>query len=229
MATAVIVGASTGIGLALARRLTAAGWNVIGMARGPAGLEHVLYQHVVADVRGLNYRDVLAEATAQRLPDLVVYSTGIGHELDFAQMAREADVFTTNLTGLVHTFEMLLPRMIAARSGHLIGISSQADRLVSANAPSYAASKAGMSSYLEALALACRPLGVAVTNVRLGFVNTAMAKSAGPKPFMISADRAAQLIEWCIRRRPIRTTFPLRMAALLWCFGLPTRIRIWLS
>ena len=54
---------------------------------------------------------------------------------------------------------------------------------------------------------------VAVTNVRFGFVDTAMAKS-DVKPFMITADRAARVIEKCIVRRPIRKTVPLRMAAL---------------
>lgn len=226
---ALIVGASTGIGLALARRLTTAGWSVTGLARRPAGFEHPHYRHVVADVLNAEYRTLLAQVIADHLPDVVVYSTGIGHELDFAELAREADVFATNLTGLVHTAELLLPRMIAARTGQLIGISSQADRAVSAHAPSYNASKAGMSAYLEALALACRPFAVAITNVRFGFVDTAMAKARGPKPFMVSADRAAALLERCIRRRPIRATFPLRMAALLWFIQLPTRFRIWFS
>ena len=228
MPTAVIVGASTGIGLALARRLTAAGWTVTGLARRGAGFEHERYTHVIADVRDAAYRSVLA-AACDRLPDVCVYSTGIGHELDFAQVTRESDVFATNLQGAVITAEVLLPRMIDARAGHLIGISSQADRIIDRHAPSYAASKAGMSSYLEGLALACRPFGVAVTNVRFGFVDTAMAKAPGPKPFMVTADRAAQVIESCIRRRPIRKTFPLRMAALLWLCRLPTRISIWFS
>jgi NAD(P)-dependent dehydrogenase (short-subunit alcohol dehydrogenase family) len=86
-----------------------------------------------------------------------------------------------------------------------------------------------VSSYAEGLALAGRPYKVAVTNVRLGFVDTPMAKAPGPKPFMVSPDRAAQVIERCIRRRPIRKTFPLRMAALLWLYRWGARFRIWAS
>jgi short-subunit dehydrogenase len=226
--SAVIVGASTGIGLALARRLTQQGWSVTGLARSGAGFEHALYRHVIADVRAPAYRTILADV-CDKLPDVCVYSTGIGFELDFAQVERESDVFTTNLTGLVITCEVLAPRMTAARAGQIIGISSQADRLIDRYAPSYAASKAGMSSYLEGLALACRSYGVAVTNVRFGFVDTAMAKAPGPKPFMVSADRAAQVIEACIRRRPIRKTFPLRMAAALWLLRWKARFQILLS
>ncbi|MDQ3339435.1 MAG: SDR family NAD(P)-dependent oxidoreductase [Myxococcota bacterium] len=226
MPTAVIVGASTGIGLALARRLTAQGWSVTGLARSAAGFEHERYAHVIADVRAANYRDILATL---RVPDVCVYSTGIGHELDFAQITRESDVFTTNLTGAVITAEVFLPKMVDARAGHFIGISSLADRMLNKDAPSYSASKAGMSSYLESLALACRPYNVAVTNVRFGFVDTAMAKAPGGKPFMVTADRAAQVLQSCIRRRPIRKSFPWRMAAAVWLIRWPSRIRIWFS
>lgn len=227
MPTAVVIGASTGIGLALSRRLAAAGWTVTGLARSPAGFESAAYRHVIADVRAPDYRQLLATACEQ-LPDVCVYATGIGHEIDLADPSHEADVFATNLLGVAITVEVLLPRMIAAKAGHLIGISSQADRVIDRHAPSYAASKAGMSSYLEGVALACRPHGVAVTNVRFGFVDTAMAKSA-IKPFMITADRAARVLETCIRRRPIRKTVPLRMAAVLWLLRWGTRLRIWAS
>lgn len=229
MPSALIIGSSTGIGLALARRLATAGYAVTGLARSAAGFEHEQYRHVVADVRSPDYRALLTTTIGEHVPDICIYSTGIGFELDVKQPTHESDVFTTNLLGAVITAEILLPRMIDARRGHFIGISSQADRIIDRYAPSYAASKAGMSSYLEGLALACRPYGVAITNVRFGFVDTAMAKAPGPKPFMVSADRAAQVIERCIRRRPIRKTFPLRMAVLVWFVRLPARLRVLFS
>ncbi|MCB9089370.1 MAG: SDR family NAD(P)-dependent oxidoreductase [Calditrichae bacterium] len=57
-----------------------------------------------------------------------------------------------------------------------IGLSSLADEMISAEAPSYHAAKAGFSNYLEGLALALKPSGVRVTNLRFGFVDTKMAK-----------------------------------------------------
>jgi len=222
--TAVVIGSSTGIGLALSRRLVAAGWKVIGLARSGAGFEAEGYRHVIANVRATDYADILAKA-CDPLPDVCVYSAGIGELLDLTDPKHEVDVFATNLVGLAITVELLMPKMIAAKTGHLIGISSQADRVIERHAPSYGASKAGMSSYLEGLALACRPHGVAVTNVRFGFVDTAMAKS-DVKPFMITADKAARVIEKCIAKRPIRKTVPLRMAALLWVFRWGARVRI---
>jgi short-subunit dehydrogenase len=108
----------------------------------------------------------------------------------------------------------VIPEMVRAGRGHFIGLSSQADALVSAEAPSYAASKAGLSSYLEGLGLACRPRGVFVTNLRLGFVDTKLAK-APVKPFMVTADAAAQRIMRCVAERPLRHTFPRRLGVLL--------------
>jgi NAD(P)-dependent dehydrogenase (short-subunit alcohol dehydrogenase family) len=228
MPTAIVIGASSGIGAALVRRLVDAGWTVVGMARRASPVASERYHHVVADVRSPDYRAKLTAALDRFAAiDACIYAAGIGHELALPAFDHEADVFATNLLGAVITAELVLPRMIARRAGHFLGLSSQADQMISPHTPSYAASKAGMSTYLEGLALACKPHGVAVTNVRFGFVDTAM--SSGTRPFLISAERAAVLVERCMVRRPIRYTFPWRMAPLVWLFGLGARLRVWLS
>lgn len=227
--TALVIGASSGIGLAFARRLVDRGWTVIGLARRPSPLASERYTHVLGDVTASDYRATLARALEGHALDVCLYATGIGHELDLAAPSHETATFATNLLGLVATAEVVLPRMVAARAGHFLGLSSQADRLIDDRAPSYAASKAGVSSYLEGLAFACRPHGVAVTNVRFGFVDTAMSSTAEVRPFLISAERAAQIVERALVRRPIRVTRPLRMAAVLWLVRWNRRIRIWLS
>jgi NAD(P)-dependent dehydrogenase (short-subunit alcohol dehydrogenase family) len=230
VATALVIGASSGIGEALARRLVAAGWMVVGIARRGSAIELAGYHHVIADVRSPDYRGALAGVLDRfGLPEVCIYAAGIGVVLDLGDLAHEAEVFATNLVGAVVTAEVVVPRMVARRAGHFVGLSSQADRLIAAETPSYAASKAGMSSYLEGLALACRPHGVAVTNVRFGFVDTAMSRDQAIRPFLISAERAAAVVERCLARRPIRFTYPWRMAALVWLLGLPRRLRIWLS
>jgi len=233
MPTALVIGASSGIGEAVAHRLIAAGWSVVGLARRAVALDSERYHHVVTDVRSPDYRDalrgVLDRVDGFRALDLCLYATGIGHLLDLADLAREVDVFATNLAGLAITAEIVVPRMIARRAGHFIGLSSQADRLITGDSPSYSASKAGMSSYLEGLALACRRHGVAVTNLRFGFVDTAMSRAQPVRPFLITAERAAAVVERCLTRRPIRMTFPRRMAVLVWMLGLRARLRIWLS
>ncbi len=228
MPSAIVVGASTGIGLAISHRLVAAGWSVTGFARRPSPLTTAGYRHVIADVADPGYRSLL-EAAVEVTPELCIYAAGIGHELALPDLTREAGVFVTNLVGAVITAEVIVPRMLAAGAGHLIGLSSQADRVIHADAPSYGASKAGLSSYLESLALACRPHGVAITNLRFGFVDTAMSSASGPRPFLITADRAAAVIVRCMRKRPIRHTSPKRMAAVLWFLRWGARVRIWAS
>jgi NAD(P)-dependent dehydrogenase (short-subunit alcohol dehydrogenase family) len=225
---AIVIGSSSGIGLAISRRLVAAGWTVTGIARRASPLDAAGYLHLAGDVRDPDFAALLVEAFA---PDteLCIYCAGIGRELDLADLAPETDVFATNLLGAITTAEVAIPRMIAAGRGHLIGISSQSDRLIDRHAPSYAASKAGLSSYLEGLALACRPHDVFVTNLRLGFVDTDLSRDSGPRPFVVSPDRIASLVERCLRRRPIRLTFPRRLMPLVWLANLGARLRIWLS
>lgn len=210
----------------MARRLLGRDWTVIGVARRASDITHERYRHVIADVCTAEYRATLVDALGTAVPDVCIYMAGIGKELDLRDLSGEAAVFTTNLVGAVVTGEVVIPRMLEARGGHFVGLSSQADAMTDGSAPSYAASKAGLSSYLEGLARACRPHGVAVTNIRFGFVDTAMS-SGSMRPFMISADRAAELVDRCLERRPIRYTYPWRMAALLWLLRFGRRLVFW--
>lgn len=235
MQRALIIGSSDGIGLALARALLARSWTVTGVSRSPLdparlAPEHAArYRHAVIDVCDQGFPARLATlCDGLGEVDACVYCAGIGELFDPSRLARERAVFTTNLMGMVSTVEVVLPRMLALGRGHIIGLSSQADRFTDPGAPSYGASKAGMSAYLEGMALAVRARGVHITNVRFGFVDTKMAKS-DIRPFMISPERAAEHILRCLERRPIRYTHPLRMAALLWLIAWPQRIRLWLS
>jgi NAD(P)-dependent dehydrogenase (short-subunit alcohol dehydrogenase family) len=233
MPTALVIGDSAGIGQAIVRRLVADGYTVTGLARREPTFSHERYTHAHADVRA--DPAVLRAELAQILDklgtplDVCIYASGIGHFLDFADMTHEADVFTTNLTGLAVVAEAVLPRMVAAKHGHFVGLSSQGDTWIDEAAPSYSASKAGMSSYLHGLAFACRKHGVAVTNIRFGFVDTEMSRINETRPFLITADKAAHIVARCLIRRPIRYTYPKRMAALLWLGLIPRRLRILLS
>jgi short-subunit dehydrogenase len=210
-----IVGSSDGIGLALARRLLAAGSFVAGVSRSATSLRAPSYVHEVLDVTAPGYIDRLRGLLAAHGPfETCVYCAGIGEELDLEHLERERQVFEVNLLGALRTAEVLVPTMTAAGHGHLVVLSSQADELISPEAPSYSASKAAMTNYFEGLALALRAKGVAVSVVRFGFVDTKMARAA-VRPFMMSVERAARLVERVMRRRPIRLTRPLRMASLV--------------
>ena len=80
-------------------------------------------------------------------------------------------------------------------------------------AAAYGGSKAGMTAYLRGLRKALRKWGIRVSAVRLGFVDTKMAKSP-VRPMMISADRAAEIIVDVIRRGPAVKTYPITIGIL---------------
>jgi NAD(P)-dependent dehydrogenase (short-subunit alcohol dehydrogenase family) len=103
--------------------------------------------------------------------------------------------------------------MLARHGGRIIGISSIADRALP-GAPSYGASKAGMTAYLLGLRAALRKSGVLVSVVRFGFVETKMAKAKN-RPLMITPDRAAEVLLGVIRRGSAIKTYPLAMDALV--------------
>src|SRR6185369_6609203 len=142
---ALVVGNTDGIGLALTRRLLGDGWAVAGVSRRASPLgETSGYRHSIADVATADYPPVLRTLLASEGPfDVCVYCAGVGDFLDVNDMAGEARVFGVNLLGAVETAAVVLPSMVAAGRGHFVGLSSIGDG-VSRDAPSYAASKAGL-------------------------------------------------------------------------------------
>ena len=145
--------------------------------------------------------------------DLCVYAAGVGDLLDLADLAAQTRALEVNLIGAARTLEVVVPAMVAAGSGHIVGLSSLADVAASAEAPGYNASKAGLSAYLLGLRAALRPHGVQVSTVRLGFVDTKMAKSPW-RPMMVPAERAVDVILDCLRTRRAVVSFPRRMSML---------------
>lgn len=211
---AMLVGNSDGIGLATTKRLLAAGWDIIGVSRSQSPITDKAYHHRAADVSDNTYTGLIEELAQKGPLDLCIYFVGIGELLDPLDMSGEAKIIDVNLTGMVRTAAAVIPRMVKRGQGHFIGVSSLADELLSAEAPSYHASKAGFSNYLGGLALAVKPRGVHVTNVRFGFVDTKMAKG-DVKPFMISVEKAVDHLLSCIRGKRARYTAPAIVIPLI--------------
>jgi short-subunit dehydrogenase len=211
---AMLVGNSDGIGLATTKRLLADGWDIVGVSRSESLIGDAAYSHKVADVCQSRYTVLMNELMMIGPVDLCIYFVGIGELLDPSDMSGEAQIIDTNLTGMVRTAAVVIPHMVRNGRGHFIGISSVADELLSSEAPSYHASKAGFSNYLGGLALALKPKGVYVTNVRFGFVDTKMAKG-DVKPFMINVEKAVDHLEKCIRKKPVCYTAPKIVVPLI--------------
>ncbi len=205
---ALIIGNSNGIGLSITKELLKREWEIVGISRSKSPIEDTAYKHIVSEVQEDKYLEKLKSILQNGKPiDLCIYCAGIGELLDITNMEKDITIFEVNLIGIVKTASCVIPMMVKRKKGHFIGLSSVADKMLSSEAPSYHAAKAGLSNYLEGLALALKPMGVNITNVRFGFVDTKMAKG-DVKPFIMTVEDATQHLLLCIEKRPIRYTAP---------------------
>jgi NAD(P)-dependent dehydrogenase (short-subunit alcohol dehydrogenase family) len=209
-----IIGNTDGIGLHSTRRLLDRGWQVTGVSRRASPVVHAAYQHHVLDVSDRDYLEKLQAILGKEAVDTCIYCAGIGGPVDPKDLRSDVRIFEVNLMGALRTAQAIMPAMVAAGRGHFVVLSSQADALVVARAPSYSASKAGLSSYFEGLGLALRPHGVAVSNLRLGFVDSKTAR-APVRPFMYTLDQAVDVVELVLAKRPLRLTRPLSTALMV--------------
>ncbi len=153
--------------------------------------------------------------------DLVVICAGIGHMNPDLQPDLELQTVQTNVGGFVVLAGAAFREFSSQGSGHLVGISSIAALRGGAAAPAYNASKAFMSNYLEGLRVRARKrnLDIAVTDVRPGFVDTAMAQADGL--FWVSSPhKAAEQIAKAIGRRQSRVYVTKRWRLVAWALRL---------
>ena len=191
----------------MTKRLLELGWRTFGISRSESPLTNTSYSHHVMNVTDNRFTALLDSLIIDNPIDLCVYLVGIGELLNLADMKSEVKIIDVNLLGMVRTTSTVIPHMAERNQGHFIGISSLADELLSSEAPSYHASKAGFSNYLESLAHSLKNEGVSVTNVRFGFVDTKMAKG-DVKPFIMNVEKAVDHLVKCMKNKPIRYTAP---------------------
>lgn len=213
---ALILGASSGMGAALARRLASEGYvlglvarrknlltalsNEINKAAGATrALSYVHDVHDFDDVPEL-LRKIIADLGGL---DLVIYASGVNFPPGLQSYNFEGDreMLEVNLVGAFAWLNPVAEMFQAAGAGHIVGISSVAGDRGRVGNPGYNASKAGLTSYLESLRNRLTRRGVHVLTVKAGFVKTDMLKAAQKVMFPITAERAADDILRAIRGR----------------------------
>ena len=218
-----VVGASSGIGAAVARELARRGATVAISARRREQLEKVSDGDMLvvpADVTDAASLGAAAVEVRDRLGpiDLVVLSAGYWQQMDVD--AWDTDVFDrhlqVNLVGMSNAIAAVLPEMLQRRSGVIAGISSVAGYRGLSGSEAYGATKAGQINLLESLRVHVAPRGVHVVTICPGFVRTDLtAGNDFPMPFMIEASQAGIAICNGLERERSEIVFPLRMAALM--------------
>lgn len=214
MPTAVIVGASSGIGYALARELAARGYTLGLVARREELLRQLaseLPRQPIVDVVDVTHLEETTEKLSAMFAalgtvDLFIYNSGIGRDNPALDVAPELETLQVNVVGFVNAMSVAAKVMERQGHGHLVGMSSIASFRGASRHPAYYASKAFMSNYLEGLY--CRMTAMsrayAVTNVMPGFVETPMTKNTKGKFWVATPQKAArQIVDAIVARRRI--------------------------
>ncbi len=212
-----VIGASSGIGAAVAHALVHEGASVAISARRAAELDAVSSGRMVtvtcdvSDVQGMRIaatqvRDALGGI------DLVIIATGYwqqmhAHGFELDEFVRHID---QNVIGMANCIDAALPHLV--RGGTLVGVSSVAGYRGMPGAQGYGAAKAAQLNLLESLRIGLRARNINVVTVAPGFVRTPMtASNTFPMPFIIEADEAAAHIIRGLRRGKAEIVFPRPM------------------
>jgi short-subunit dehydrogenase len=225
---AVVTGASSGIGWALAKELAAQGCRVGVVARRIENLNTLADEIrkaggtaavAAADigVRTQAVEAIQALATDLGPIDLLVANAGVGYPTGANPFNVEAveKMFRVNVLGIVYAIEAVLPDMLRRGRGHLVAVSSLAAYKGMPNESGYCSSKAAVNTFMEGLRIHLRRRNIIVTTICPGFVRTPMtAVNQFPMPWLMDADEAARRMVRAVARRRKVYNFPWQMTLL---------------
>jgi NAD(P)-dependent dehydrogenase (short-subunit alcohol dehydrogenase family) len=219
---AVVTGAASGMGRAIAKRLahleyqvalfdldeavTAAGNVIDGDAIG--------YQVDVTDRAAVD--DAFAKVRSHYGPvEILVTSAGFDEFRTFTEITADAwdRMLAVNLTGTFNCIQAAIPDMLAANWGRIVTISSSSAQSGAARMAHYVASKGGVMGLTKALAVEFAPNGITVNTIPPGFIDTPMARRAEARGDLPSIDAVA-------KRTPVRragTPDDIAAAAVFLC------------
>jgi NAD(P)-dependent dehydrogenase (short-subunit alcohol dehydrogenase family) len=219
-----LIGASSGIGLATAQALHAAGARVVVSARKAELLQQFVDAHPGSEAVVLDVSDAAAMVQAakyiqaQQGLDVVVYCAGYYQAMrataySLTEMLRHQDI---NYTGALRMLDAVLPALLAQGHGHISLIASVAGFRGLPESLAYGPTKAALINLAEALYYDVSPHGIGVSLVMPGFVQTPLtAHNTFPMPALISPEKAARhmLLGW--RQGDFQIHFPKRFTRFL--------------
>lgn len=183
--TALVTGASAGIGAGIVRRLAVDGWEVHALARRAERLE-ALARETGCTPHAVDVRDgaALERLMAGLAPDVLVNNAGLGAGITgLASATREqiAQTIDTNVTATLDLLRLAIPGMIARKRGHIVNIGSIAGLYPTVSAV-YGGSKGAIRLISQNLRIELRGTGIRVTEICPGRVTTEFYEAAVPDP-----------------------------------------------
>ena len=227
---ALIIGASSGIGAAIARKLARQGYIVILLARREDLLER-LQEEINADTNDKRAYGYTHDVTAfdeiptlfQRILkemkriDVCVYNAGVMPEMsgDEYSFDKDRQIMLVNVLGAIAWLNQAALLFTRMGSGQIVGISSVAGDRGRVGKPAYHASKAALTTYLEALRNRLSRFGVTVLTVKPGVVATDMSGKS-ESLMVISPNQVADDIWRALRKRKQVIYTPTRWRVIMW-------------
>ncbi len=226
MKKAIIIGATSGIGKALAFELSHNGYNL-----GITGRRTELLKQLVNDIStDAHYRtmDVTEAEEAIQLfqdlvaemdgVDLVIINAGMGNNNRDYKWEIERQTIDVNVRGFVAIANAAFNYFDKQERGHLVGISSVASHFSYGKATAYNASKAFVSNYLKGLRYKAfqKKNKIIITDIRPGFIATPMTEQNKGMFWVINADESARLILKTITRKKKVAYIPSRWRLMAW-------------
>jgi len=204
--SALVTGASLGIGLSLTEALIARGARVAGLARDAGRLQKVAerlgsaFLPLPCDVGELSQveRAVRSAQQAFGAIDILINNAGVGRFGPVDELAKERwdEMLATNVSGLFYCTRQVVPIMKGQKQGHIVNIASIAGKTGYANASGYNATKFAVRGLSEALASELGPFGIKVSAIFPGVTDTTFGSGRpGPgNPSMRPAEVAEAIL-----------------------------------
>nr|WP_162494389.1 SDR family NAD(P)-dependent oxidoreductase [Streptomyces qaidamensis] len=211
--TAVVTGASSGIGAAVAHRLSAEGWRLVLNGRDTARLRDVAVRtrasHFPADlnVPGIEQRLTRFALDQSGSVDLLVAGAGVGWAGDFVNMPPSAltEVIETDLLATLRLVQQVVPHMVEQGRGRIVLIGSVAGVVGVRGEAVYSAAKAAVNTFGDALRYELRGTGVGLSHVVPGVVDTPFFERRGAayprsRPRPVPPERVADAVWTAVSR-----------------------------
>ena len=233
---ALIVGSSSGIGRALAKKLSSDGYLVAMTGRSLERLQE-LQKELSGEslVRPIDVRDPRETMHGLRNMimalhdlDLIIINAGVLFHNEALKWDREEEMIKVNALGFAAVANVASDYFSQKGSGCIVGISSVASHRGSGRSPAYNASKAFVSNYMEGLRQKFSVTAIKVVDIRPGFVDTDMVRGRKGLFGIISPERAADAIYVAIQKGKRIAYVPSWWGILIWFFRLlPESVYHW--